>query len=359
MRLKGATCTTRNKELLFLGGGFLVGFEEGLLDVGGDELVAAEGHGEGTAAAGEGAQGGAVAVHLGQRGFGFERGVFAFGIHAHDDGAAALEVGHHTTLCLGGHGDGDVVDGLFNLGVGLFEGFAEGGAAGNLEGRLVGVDGVHLTVVDVDDDVAGVGTSEGALLHLFHDTFEDGGHEAGVDAAADDAVVEDELAAPLERIFLGVADGVFRLVGHAVEVGLDEHVDLAELAGTTGLFLVAVHGFGALGDGLAVGDVGGGEVDGQLVLVLEVPLHGVEVEFTLAAEDDLTELAAVFEGEGAVVGDEVFQRGADFLVVVAVGGLDGDGVDGGREDDFLDGVVGVASSSSAGMPRSHSRRSRW
>ena len=34
-------------ELFFLGGGFLVGFEEGLLDVGGDELVAAEGHGEG------------------------------------------------------------------------------------------------------------------------------------------------------------------------------------------------------------------------------------------------------------------------------------------------------------------------
>ena len=28
-------------ELLFLGGGFLVGLEEGLLDVGGDELVAA------------------------------------------------------------------------------------------------------------------------------------------------------------------------------------------------------------------------------------------------------------------------------------------------------------------------------
>jgi len=75
------------RRLLFLGGGFLVGFEEGLLDVGGDEFVAAEGHGEGAAAAGEGAQGGAVAVHLGQRGLGFQRGVLAFGIHAHDDGA--------------------------------------------------------------------------------------------------------------------------------------------------------------------------------------------------------------------------------------------------------------------------------
>ena len=80
-----------------------------------------------------------------------------------------------------------------------------------------------------DDDVAGVGTCQRTLLHLLHDTLEDGGHEAGVDRAAHDAVVEDQLAAPLQRILLGVADGVFRLVGHAVEVGLDEHVYLAVL----------------------------------------------------------------------------------------------------------------------------------
>ena len=327
--------------LLFLGGGFLVGFEEGLLDVGGDELVAAEGHGEGTAAAGEGAQGGAVAVHLGQRSFGFQSGVFALGIHAHDDGAATLQVGHHATLCLGGHGDGDVVDRLLDLRGSLLEGLAEGGTAGNLEGRLVGVHRVHLTVVDVDDDVAGVGTGQRTLLHLLHDTLEDGGHEAGVNRTTHDAVVEDQLAAPLQRILLGVADGVLGLVGHAIIVGLDKHVDLAELAATTRLFLVAVHGLGALGDGLAVGDDGGREVDGQLVLVLEVPLHGVEVQLALAAEDDLAQLAAVLEREAAVVGHEVLQRGADLLVVVAVGCLDGDGVDGSREDDLLDGVVGV------------------
>ena len=104
---------------------------------------------------------------------------------------------------------------------------------------------------------------------------------------------------------------------------------------------MAVHGLGALGDGLAVGDVGGGEVDLEFVLVFEVPLHGVEVQLALAAEDDLAQLAAVLEREAAVVGDEVFQRGADFLVVVAVGGLDGDGVDGCREFNLADGVVGV------------------
>ena len=97
---------------------------------------------------------------------------------------------------------------------------------------------MHLTVVDVDDDVAGVAAGQRTLLHLLHDTLEDGGHEAGVDRAAHDAVVEDQLAAPLQRIFLGVADGVLGLVrssssraeaGHAVEVGLNEHVHLAVL----------------------------------------------------------------------------------------------------------------------------------
>ena len=36
-----AVFPSQGEELFFLGGGFLVGFEEGLLDVGGDELVAA------------------------------------------------------------------------------------------------------------------------------------------------------------------------------------------------------------------------------------------------------------------------------------------------------------------------------
>ena len=312
-----------------------------MLNVGGDEFVAAECHGEGTATGGEGAQGGAVAVHLGERSLGAKGGVFAFGIHAHNDGTTALEVGHDATLGLGGNGDGDVVDGFLNLRTSEFEGFAEGSTACDFESGFVGVDGVHFTVVDVDDDVAGVGTGEGTLLHFLHDTFEDGGHEAGVDGTADDAVVEDEFAAPVEGVFLSVADGVFSLVGHAVVVGLDEHVDFAKLTGTAGLFLVTVHGFGALGDGLAVGDVGSGEVDSEFVLVFEVPFDGVEVEFALAAEDYLAEFAAVFEGEAAVVGAEVFEGGTDFFVVVIVGGFDSNGIDGGGEFDFGDGVVGV------------------
>ena len=54
-------------------------------------------------------------------------------------------------------------------------------------------------------------------------------------------------------------------------------MNLTELAATTRLFLVAVHSFGALGDSLAIGDVGSGEVDTQFILVLKIPLHGVEV----------------------------------------------------------------------------------
>jgi len=56
------------------------------------------------------------------------------------------------------------------------------------------------------------------------------------------------------------------------------------------------------------------------------------VQLALASEDDLAQLAAVLEGEGAVVGDEVLQGGADLFVVVAVGSLDGDGVDGAMRE---------------------------
>ena len=47
MRLHSRETKLSAKALLFfLVGGFLVGFEQGLLDVGGNEFVAAEGHGE-------------------------------------------------------------------------------------------------------------------------------------------------------------------------------------------------------------------------------------------------------------------------------------------------------------------------
>ena len=85
----GALMPSGDTRLFFHVRGFLVGLEQGLLDVGGNEFVAAEGHGEGTAAAGEGAQSGAVAVHLGQGSLGFQSGVLAFGIHAHNNGAAS------------------------------------------------------------------------------------------------------------------------------------------------------------------------------------------------------------------------------------------------------------------------------
>ena len=45
-RLRGHAIESHWLSSFFLGGGFLVGLEEGLLDVGGNELVAAEGHGE-------------------------------------------------------------------------------------------------------------------------------------------------------------------------------------------------------------------------------------------------------------------------------------------------------------------------
>ena len=61
---------------------------------------------------------------------------------------------------------------------------------------------------------------------------------------------------------------VLRL-GDSLVVGLDDHVHLSELSGTSRLLLVAVVGLSHLRDGLAVGDLRGNVFVGELVLLLD------------------------------------------------------------------------------------------
>ena len=149
---------------------------------------------------------------------------------------------------------------------------------------------MHLTVIDADADIAGVGAGQRTLLHAAHDPLEDGREEASIDGAAYDAVDEDEFAAPLEVVNLRVADVHAILLAaeavgaggwHALVVGLDDEVHLPKLSGAARLFLVAIVSPGGLGDRLAVGDFRLEKLDGQLVVVLDAPLEGAEVEFAL------------------------------------------------------------------------------
>ena len=68
-------------------------------------------------------------------------------------------------------------------------------------------------------------------------------------------------------------DHIFLLV-----LGLELYPDVAELAVTAGLLLVAAVGLERLADLLAVGDAGGGELDLDAELVLQLGAEDVEMD---------------------------------------------------------------------------------
>ena len=207
---------------------------------------------------------------------------------------------------------------------------------------------MHLAVVDHYADVACVGAGEGTLLHAVHEALDDGGDEAGVDGAAYDAVIDHELAAPLQGYLLLVADIELELLaaelvgvglGHAFGIRLDDEVPLAELAGAAGLFLVAVVGACGLGDGLAVWNLGLVELDRELVVVLDSPLEGSEVELALALDKHLLEFLALLPDPGGVLLVHAGENDGKLLGVGLVDRLDGTGVLGGRVLDEVELVL--------------------
>ena len=205
---------------------------------------------------------------------------------------------------------------------------------------------MHLAVIDDDADVAGVGTRQRTFVHLLHDAFQDGRHEAGVDRASDDRRIELQFAAP-GQVVLFLALDVYRqfslagdLValgfGHAFGVRLDQQVHLAELTRASRLFLVAVVRLGYLGDGFAVGDLRGDVIVLELVLRGDARAQDVQVVFALALDDGLFELLGVVHQDSRIFVFGVVQELAQFFVVGLVLGLNRRTVAGFGEDDRVD-----------------------
>ena len=205
---------------------------------------------------------------------------------------------------------------------------------------------MHLAVVDHDADVAGVGARQRALVHLLHDTLQDGGHEARVDGAADDCRVELQFAAPRQVVLLLALDVdhhvalarhlVVLRFGHPLVVGLDDHVHLAELSGAARLLLVAVVGLCDLRDGLAVGNLRGDVVVGELVLREDARTQDVQVVFALALDDRLLELLGVVDQDRRVLELGVVEDLAELLLIALLLALEGCAVARFREYDGLD-----------------------
>ena len=263
----------------------------------------------------------------------------------HDHSTTAVEVGHARTDELVRSKDVHIVDRLEDLRTGIAESLLEGITTGDDEGDFLGIHRVHLTVIDIDPDVTGIGTGKRTFCHLVVDTLEDGGHETEIDGATDDAVDELEFSTPLQIIGLlglDVQDSLLAIDHELVAGGLtldvraDEEMDLTELAGSTRLLLVAVLGIGDLGNGLAIRHLRSEELDVLLELVGHSPLHEVDSLLALSAEDGLAQLLGILNIDGRILGSDLVKSLANLCFVILVDGLDGATIPGIREDHMLD-----------------------
>ena len=79
-------------------------------------------------------------------------------------------------------------------------------------------------------------------------------------------------------------------------------MNLTELAGTTGLLLVAILGGSNLGDGLTVRNLRSEELDLETELVVETPLDDIDVLLAVTIEDGLAELLGVLYDNSRILG---------------------------------------------------------
>ena len=158
---------------------------------------------------------------------------------------------------------------------------------------------MHLTVVDRHTNVARIRARQRPLLHLLHEPLQNRGHETAVNRPTDNAVIEDQLTAPVEVDLLLVLHVerdllaphfILNGVGRALFVGFDNKVHFAKLPCAPRLLLMAIVSLRDLGNRLAIRDARRKELYLTLMHVSEYPLHRIEVVFPLPRDDDLAEL---------------------------------------------------------------------
>ncbi|GFI53460.1 hypothetical protein IMSAGC022_00047 [Alistipes sp.] len=190
---------------------------------------------------------------------------------------------------------------------------------------------MHLTVVDHDADVARIRSRKRAFVHLLHDTLQYRRHEAGIDGASDDRVVILQLTAPRQVVLLLALDVyrdilavdlVLRRLGHALVIGLDDHVHLAELSRTARLLLVTVVGLRDLGNGLPVRNLRREELHLHFVLCRKTIFQDVEMMLALPLYNSLFQLFRVLDQDSRILVLGIVEQLAQLLLVVLLLGLD-------------------------------------
>ena len=306
-------------------------FQDGFLLIFGDLGVVGELHGGVGATGGDGAESRDIAKHLFEGDFGVNCLNADFGVDALEHAAAAVEVaGDISDIGVGGE-NFELHDGFEEHGSCLAASFLEADLGADLEGELVGVDGMEGSVDDFDlEAVEGI-ACEYAVLHGFFETFLDGGHVFLGDVAAFDFA--DELKS--DEAFVG---------------GAEFEEDIGELTFTTGLLFVDFVVLDGSGDGFFVGYFGATLVDFDVELAAESVEDDVEMELAHAGDEGLTGDFVGFDSEGWVFLSELHEGIGQLVHVGLSVGLDGDADDGvgelhGFEDErvafIAEGVAGL------------------
>jgi len=305
---------------------FLLGRFDDLLGIlSGNFLVALKVHGEGAAALRHGTKVGGILEHFALGNFGGYALGAVYLVHTHDAAAALIDVADDVAHVLVGDGDFYVIDGLKEDGAGLIE-LLEREAGSGLERHFRGVNRVVGTVVQFRGQAYYREAGENALLDVVAKALFNGGDKVARYYAADNGIFEDELG----------------IGGYVVRTELDN--DVAELAVSAGLLLMASANVDLLADGLAIGDFG--ILKDALYAELGSKLLGgnFDVKFAKAAQKGLGGLNILGDGEGGVFFDQTVESGEDLVFFASLLGVDGHGDAGSRELDVgeLDGLGSVA-----------------
>ena len=254
----------------------------------------------------------------------FKAGERFLGLHTHYHTATTVDVRHNIAHDLRRHEYLEVINRLKDFRVRLFEGLRKGVTTCQTEGDFVRVNRVHLTIINNDAYVASIRTGQRSLLHTIHDTLYDSRDEACVDRTADDGVDNDQFTTPLKVNLLLVFDRdlvllITELIGllnrHAFLVRLDDQVNLTELTGTTGLFLMTVVGTSSFGDRLAIRNLRLVELNRHLIVVLQTPFEGTEVELTLTGNNHLAEFFRLLYHPRRILLVHTGQERCEFLCI--------------------------------------------
>ena len=227
----------------------------------------------------------------------------AFGFHALDAGAAAVEVAHDIALELVWSHILDLHDRLEQDWFGFFQAVFEREDRSHFEGHFVRVDIVVGTVCDIhmhiDDRVAGDDSVEDSFLEALFDC----GNVFLGNGAADNFVLDGEAFATLVRADL--AD------------------DMAVLTAPAGLLDEFSLALGNIEDGLLVSDLWLARV----CFDLELPQHAVandfEVELTHASDDCLAGFLVCEHAEGRIFFSKTLKGDTHLFLVLLGLWLDG------------------------------------